>query len=124
MFYLSSLFLLCERIPALSLQCHLTVAIASNHCATETFGCDMTNEADAWNLLDHLILFERHGEEQFVVLTSIHCHGRYIEIEFFGLNGCLIVDRDTLLIDTAAYLALCTDMEESQCSRMPLCQRP
>ena len=88
------------------------VVVACDESATEVFACYIANLFYAFHIFYFGMIADRNGEEEFVVFAAIECAGGYIEVELFSSYGCLIVDRDVLLIDAATALALVTDMQE------------
>lgn len=55
---------------------------------------------------------DRNGKEKLIVFATIHGTGSEIHVEFLCLNCCLVVDRDILLIDTTAAVALFADVHQ------------
>ncbi len=88
------------------------VVVASYQSASKVFTCYIAYLFYAFHVFNLGMISDRNGEEEFVVFAAIKRTCSYVEVELFGSYGCLVVDRDVLLIDAATALALVTDMQE------------
>ena len=62
-----------QRVPPLGFEFEL-LSISRDEHSAEGFLCDVAYLLDAFHLFDFGMVADRYGEEQLVVLTSIHLH--------------------------------------------------
>ena len=100
---------LLHRVPPLCFEVELVAVACDELCAQ--FGTrDVANHLDVIQLFHFLMVSQRNGEEQFIILTSIERSGVDVHIKLLSRTGRLIVDRNTLFIDAAARMALFADV--------------
>lgn len=100
-----------QRVPPLSFEFEL-LSISRDEHSAEGFLCDVAYLLDAFHLFDFGMVADRYGEEQLVVLTSIHGAGGEVHVEFLCHDCRLVVDRDVLLVDAATAMTLLTDVHQ------------
>ena len=85
-------------VPSLGFEGKFVAIARDELCA---FGSrrDVTDDFDIGKGFYTLVVSEWHGEEEFVVLTSIEGAGVNIEIELFGCDCCWVVDGETFFKD-------------------------
>ena len=103
--------LIFQRIPSLCLELEF-LAIAGDEELAKAFLGDVTNLFHTLHCLDFLVVADRNREEKFVIFAAIHRTGGEIHVEFLCLYGCLVVDRNVLLIYTATAMALLADVHQ------------
>ena len=67
--FLLLIFRSCQWVPALGAEGDF-VSVACNHCATEGWLGDMADEFHSGKLFNLLVIVERYGEEELIVLAS------------------------------------------------------
>ena len=88
------------------------VAIARDElCAFGNSG-DVTDDFDIGKCFHTLMVGERHGEEEFVVLTTIEGAGGDIEVELLGCNCRLVVDGQAVFEYATTQLTFVADVEK------------
>ena len=108
--YCVSPFLIFETIPALGLDVEF-LTIAGDEGTTEVGTGDVTDDLDVLHSCYLFVKSQRHGEEEFVILAAVEGAGGDVHIEFFSCYGCLVVERDALLVEAATHVGLLTDVE-------------
>ena len=72
----------------------------------------MADDIEVLNGDEFLVVIERTGEEQFIVLTAIQRTGDDIQVHLLRQGCRLKVDRQFVFVDAAAHAALRTDMHQ------------
>ena len=73
---------------------------------------DMADDIDIIQRNEFLVVVDIAGEEEFIILAAIECTSDDVQIHLFRESNRLVVDRQFVLVDIAAYFGLCADMEE------------
>ena len=97
--------------PALCLQLHLH-AVAGDKSKSHALVHDVADDAYVLHRCNLLMVSNGDGEQQLEVLAAVKRACDDIEVELLGHDGCLIVDGDALLVDTASGTALTADVHE------------
>ena len=105
------LLLFGKGVPALCPQGDFG-SVAGNHATAQIGLGDVADNPNAGYGGDGVVLFEGHGEEQFVVFASVKGGGDEVHVEFLGHGGCLVVDGYALFVDAAPGMALRTDVQQ------------
>ena len=88
------------------------VAIARDELCAFGSGGDVTDDFDIGQGFHTLVVGEGHGEEEFVVLTTIEGTGGDIEVELLGCDCRLVVDGQAFLKDATTHLTFVADVEK------------
>ncbi len=108
---LTCLFLVfCQRVPALGFQFKLCAVACDEHLAQFGFA-DAADDGHAVHGRHFVVVGERHGEEEFVVLAAVEGAGGDVHIQFLGCRSSLVVKRYALLVEAAAHAGGFADVE-------------
>ena len=98
-------------VPTLGFEGKFVAIARDELCAFGNSG-DVTDDFDIGKCFHTLMVGERHGEEEFVVLTTIEGAGGDIEVELLGCNCRLVVDGQAFLKDATTHLTFVADVEK------------
>ena len=100
-----------KRIPSLGLDRNFT-AVARDHSRAKFRFGDVSDHPYSVDGLDLLLVGERHCEEKFVVLATVHSRSHKIHIEFLSHDSCLIIDGDSVFVYTTADIRCLAYMQQ------------
>ena len=99
-----------KRIPPLCPKGYLGI-VTGYHATTQFWFCNMSYHSHSGDSSDNVVLFERYGKKQFIILASIQCSSHQIHIKFLRHSCRLVIDRYPVFIYTAAHMTLRTDVQ-------------
>src|SRR5574344_1989019 len=99
------LFFLLQWIPTLSFKFHL-IAITGYDAKSKFRLSNMTDNLNTFHLFQSLVVGEWCCEEKFIIFSSIKGTCGKVHIKFFSHNCSLIIYRNSILIYSAACIAL------------------
>ena len=88
-----------KRIPPLCPKGYLGI-VTGYHATTQFWFCNMSYHSHSGDSSDNVVLFERYGKKQFIILASIQCSSHQIHIKFLRHSCRLVIDRYPVFIYT------------------------
>ena len=109
----SVFFVVCfiEVDPSLGFQFE-GVAVAGDKAVALAGGAGVADDADFLDGEELVVVGERDGKQEFVVLSAGEGAHRGVHVEFLGHAEGLVVDGDFVLVDAASQSGVVADVED------------
>lgn len=100
-----------EGVPSLCLEGEF-LSVAGDEGTAQIGAGDVPDDAHIVQGSHLFVQRKGNGEEQFVVLAAVEGASADVHVEFFGSDGCLVVERQPFLVDAAACARCGADVEQ------------